>query len=139
MTHHISTQPARTRTSSVRSLTATVTVTAVFLLALGACATPPMPTEQLAVAEAAVQRANTTSTQEAAPTELAIAVGKLARARTAVAAGDAMLARRMADEATVDAQLAEQHAAAARAGLAARESENAARVLREEINRKTVR
>jgi hypothetical protein len=45
----------------------------------------------------------------------------------------------MADEATVDAQLAEQRAAAKRAALAAGESETAARVLREEINRKTVR
>jgi hypothetical protein len=118
---------------------ATLAAASAVLLALGACATPPMPTAQLAVAEAAVQRANTTSTQESAPAELATAVGKLARARSAVTAGDPVLARRMADEATVDAQLAEQHAAAARAVLAARESENAARVLREEINRKTVR
>jgi hypothetical protein len=112
---------------------------ALLLLALGGCATAPMPTEQLAVAEAAVQRANTTSTQEAAPAELATAVGKLARARSAVTAGDAVLAGRMADEATVDAQLAEQHAQASRAALAARESDAAARVLREEINRKTLR
>jgi hypothetical protein len=126
------------RTMAVTTLTTLVASSAV-LLALGGCASTPMPTEQLAVAEAAVQRANTTSTQEAAPAELATAVGKLARARSAVTAGDAMLARRMADEATVDAQMAEQHAAASRATLAARESENAARVLREEINRKTVR
>jgi hypothetical protein len=112
---------------------------ALLLLTLGGCATAPMPTEQLAVAEAAVQRANTTSTQEAAPAELATAVGKLARARSAVTAGDAVLAGRMADEATVDAQLAEQHAQASRAALAARESDTAARVLREEINRKTLR
>ena len=126
------------RPLAVTTLT-TLAVTSALLLTLGGCATPPMPTAQLAMAEAAVQRANTSSTQEAAPAELATAVGKLARARAAVTAGDAPLARRMADEATVDAQLAEQRAAAARAGLAARESENAARVLREEINRKTVR
>jgi hypothetical protein len=130
------THPQHTPT---RRASAALAATAALLLALGGCATAPMPTEQLAVAEAAVQRANTSSTQEAAPGELATAVGKLARARSAVAAGDAVLARRMADEATVDAQLADQHAAAARAGLAARESENAARVLREEIDRKTVR
>jgi hypothetical protein len=126
------------RTMAVTTL-ATLAAASSLLLALGACATPPMPTAQLAVAEAAVQRANTTSTQESAPAELATAVGKLARARGAVTAGDAVLALRMADEATVDAQLAEQRAAATRATLAARESENAARVLREEINRKTVR
>jgi hypothetical protein len=132
MTHQQRTRPTLARPT----LTAAV---AAGLLVLAGCATAPMPTEQLAVAEAAVQRANTTSTQEAAPAELATAVGKLARARSAVTAGDAVLARRMADEATVDAQLAEQHAQAGRAALAARESENAARVLREEINRKTVR
>jgi hypothetical protein len=126
------------RTMAVTTLTTLAAASAV-LLALGGCASTPMPTAQLAVAEAAVQRANTTSTQESAPAELATAVGKLARARSAVTAGDAVLARRMADEATVDAQLAEQRAAAKRATLAASESENAARVLREEINRKTVR
>jgi hypothetical protein len=123
---------------TLASSTVTAAVAA-WLLVLGGCASAPMPTEQLAVAEAAVQRANTTSTQEAAPAELATAVGKLARARSAVTSGDAVLARRMADEATVDAQLAEQHAQASRAALAARESDNAARVLREEINRKTTR
>ena len=129
------------RTMAMNTLSAMIATSAasVLVLALGGCASTPMPTEQLAVAEAAVQRANTTSTQESAPAELATAVGKLARARSAVTAGDAMLARRMADEATVDAQLAEQRAAAARAALAARESEDAARVLREEINRKSVR
>jgi hypothetical protein len=134
MTH----EKTNDRTMAVTTLTTLAAASAV-LLALGGCASTPMPTEQLAVAEAAVQRANTTSTQEAAPAELATAVGKLARARTAVTAGDAMLARRMADEATVDAQLAEQRASAKRAALAATESESAARVLREEINRKTVR
>ncbi len=134
MTH----QQQTYRTMATRPLV-TLAITSAVLLALGGCATAPMPTEQLAVAEAAVQRASTTSTQEAAPAELATAVGKLARARSAVTAGDPVLARRMADEATVDAQVAEQTAAAKRAGLAARESENAARVLREEINRKTVR
>ncbi len=133
------TQENRIYRKMVTTTLSSLGAVSVVVLALGGCASTPMPTEQLAVAEAAVQRASTTSTQESAPAELATAVGKLARARSAVTAGDAMLARRMADEATVDAQLAEQRAAAARAGLAARESENAASVLREEINRKTVR
>ncbi len=131
MTHPISLSPTTARRAAAAA--------AALLLALGGCATAPMPTERLAVAEAAVQRANTSSTQEAAPAELATAVGKLARARGAVSTGDSVLAGRMADEATVDAQVAEQHAAAARAGAAARESDDAARALREELGRKTVR
>lgn len=108
------------------------------LLASG-CASTPMPVEQLAVAEAAVQRASTASTRESAPAELGLATTKLASARSAVAAGDANRARMLADEATADALVAEMRAQSVRATKAARESEDAARVLREEINRKTPR
>jgi hypothetical protein len=115
-----------------------VALGAAVLLASG-CASTPMPVEELAVAEAAVQRASTASTRESAPAELGVAVAKLASARSAVTAGDAGRARLLADEATVDAQVAEMRAQAVRASKAARESEDAARVLREEINRKTPR
>lgn len=106
-------------------------------LLLNACASAPVPPEQLAVAEAAVQRASTAQTSEAAPAELRLATSKLADARSAVTAGDIERARRLAIEATVDAEAAEIHAQAVRADRAARDSEDAARVLREEINRKT--
>ena len=109
------------------------------VIALGGCASAPPPVEQLAVAEAAVQRANTNATQQAAPTELAVAVAKLSRARSAAAAGESEQARRLATEATVDAQRAEMRAQNTRATLAAKDSEDAARVLREELNRKTPR
>ena len=89
--------------------------------------------------EAAVQRASTASTRESAPAELGVAVAKLASARSAVTAGDAGRARMLADEATADAQVAEMRAQSVRASKAARESEDAARVLREEISRKTPR
>jgi hypothetical protein len=106
---------------------------------LAACASAPMPTEQLAVAEAAVQRASSVSTRESAPAELGMAVDKLARARSAVQAGDAERARRLADEAALDAQVADIRAQTVRANLAARDSEAAARVLREELTRQTPR
>ena len=64
---------------------------------------------------------------------------KLASARSAQAAGNNDAARRLANEATLDAQVAEMHAQAARSTRASRESDDAARVLREEINRKTPR
>ncbi len=104
-------------------------------LVLGACATVPEPSEQMAVAEAAVQRASTAGTSESAPAELGVAVAKLAAARSAMRAGDRERARNLADEATLDAQVAESRADAVRSTRAAAESDEAARVLREELSR----
>jgi uncharacterized cupredoxin-like copper-binding protein len=108
-------------------------------LLLAGCASAPPPNEQMAVAEAAVARASTTSTTESAGPELRVAVAKLASARTALAAGEPLVARRLAEQAALDAQVAELHAQTVRSRKSAQESEDAARVLREEINRKTVR
>ena len=125
----------RTDTPYLLRLLAVVAACAAVVL-LDGCATAPPPVEQMAVAEAAVQRANTASTTENAAAELGIAVNKLARARSAQAAGDNLTARRLADEAVLDAQVAELHAQTMRSTKAARETEDAARVLREEIARK---
>ena len=103
------------------------------------CASTPVSVEQMAVAESAVQRANTSSTSENAAGELQIAVAKLASARQAVANKDYDRARQLAEEAEVDAQVAELHAQSTRSRKAAQESLDAARVLREEINRKITR
>lgn len=116
-----------------------LTLLACAALTLGACATAPVPMQEMAVAEAAVLRANGSRTGQHAPAELAVAVAKLNSARTALAAGNSDQARRLAHEATLDAQVAELHADAVQATAAARESEDAARVLREEIIRKTPR
>lgn len=115
----------------------------VLALALGAvlagCASVPAPTEQLAVAEAAVQRANTTGTSETSAIELKVATSKLAAARQAMAGKDYELAGRLAEQAEVDAEVAVLRAQSARSRLAAQESRDASRVLGEEINRKSVR
>lgn len=109
------------------------------LVALAGCASTPAPTEQLAVAEAAVQRANTTTTSESSAVELKVATNKLASARQAMAAKDYELAARLAEQAEVDAQVAELRSQAARSRQAAQEARDASRVLSEEINRKSVR
>ena len=112
---------------------------AALALTLGGCASTPAPSEQMAVAEAAVQRASTSSTSETAASELKIATDKLAGARQAVINKDYDGARQLAEQAEVDAQVAELHAQSERSRKAAQESQDAARALREEINRKTVR
>ena len=112
---------------------------AVAILIGGCAATPPIPNERLAVAEAAVQRANTDSTSKNAAGELQIAIAKLASAKQAVASKDYELADRLAEQAVIDAQVAEIRAQSARTQKSAQESQEAARVLREEIDRQNAR
>ncbi|MDO9002426.1 MAG: DUF4398 domain-containing protein [Aquabacterium sp.] len=120
---------------------------AVFILAVlgpmallvAGCASKPGPKAEMAVANAAVQRASTTGTSEDAPAQLQVATAKLASARQAMEAKDFERAKQLAEQAQVDAQVAELHAQSERSRKAAQESENAARVLRDEINRNTVR
>ena len=109
---------------------------AVTVLALGACASAPVPTEQLAVTTAAVAQAVRVGGQELAPTEMAAARDKLVRAQLAVAAKDNEQALRLAQAAQADAQLAASKAEAAKARKAQAELDEAARVLREEMARK---
>jgi predicted component of type VI protein secretion system len=119
------------RSARVLALTTTL------MILVTACASTPPPTSQIAVAEAAVQRATTSNTSEHAPAELQIAIAKLASARDALARKEYDLARERAAEAELDAEVALVRAQAVSAVKAAQESEEAARVLREEINRKT--
>jgi hypothetical protein len=106
---------------------------------LGACASTPPPVEKMAVAEAAVERASSAGTRENAPAELQIAIGKLTRARQAVVNKDYEHAGQLAEQAELDAHVAEARAQSVRSQRSATESQNAARVLQEEINRKIVR
>jgi Domain of unknown function (DUF4398) len=106
---------------------------------LSACASTPIPKEQMAVAEAAVQHANTTNTSDHAAGQLQLAVSKLTAARAAMASKDYGQARQLAEQVEVDAQVAELHAQTVRAGKSAAEAQDAERALREEIGRKTNR
>jgi Domain of unknown function (DUF4398) len=128
-------QPPVRRWQALAALVAASALT----VGLGGCASPPAPVEQLAVAEAAVQRAGTASTAETAAMELRVATDKLAAARSALAGGDRDRARQLAEQAEVDAQVAEIHAQARRSRKAAQETQDAARVLREEMDRKAPR
>lgn len=80
------------------------------LLALGACSAHK-PVAEMARAEQAVQHAETTSEAERlAPVELTSAQTKLAAARRAMDDHDYTEARRLAEDALADAQLAESKA-----------------------------
>jgi hypothetical protein len=105
-------------------------------LALGACASTPAPTEQVAVATAAVNAAAGAGGTEGAPLEMKAARDKLARANAAMVAKDYDIALALAQQSQVDAQLAQARTEAAKAQKAADETQDAARALREEMNRK---
>lgn len=115
---------------------AVLTASALGLL-LTACAStpPPMANEQIAAAQVAVQRANTTDTIQNAPQELQVATAKLLSAREALASGNTLRASQLAEQAQVDARRAEVHAQSEAARKDAKESQDAAQALRDEINR----
>ena len=127
-------QPPRSRRLSFSAL-ATLAASA----ALAACASTPPPNESMAVAEAAVTRASNPGTSEAAPAALAVAVNKLASSRAALTRGEMETARWLAEQAALDAQVADSQAQAVRARKAATETLAAAAALREELNRKSPR
>ena len=80
--------------------------------AIVACASAPLPTEKLAIAQGSLQRAERANAAQFAQIELDAARQKLAAAEAAADKRDAEIASRMADQADVDAQLAESTARA---------------------------
>jgi DNA repair ATPase RecN len=109
-------------------------VCAAAMLALGACASNPIPNEKIAVARASVQRAEQSGAQDLAPVELSTARDKLQRAEKAAADHDAQPATMLAEQANVDAELAEATAQQHRSHKAETELEASLQALREQAN-----
>lgn len=104
-------------------------------LALTGCASAPIPTEQLAVSKTAVDSATTAGGTEFAPLELKTARDKLEAANLAVSQKKYEQAAALAEEAQVDAKLAETKALSAKAQKAVAETQDNLRTLLQEINR----
>jgi hypothetical protein len=104
---------------------------------LAACASTPIPNEKIAVAKASLQRAEQSGAPELAPVELASARDKLNRAEKAAADHDAEPATMLAEQANVDAQLAEATATQQRSHKAAMEFDASMQALRTESMRNT--
>jgi Domain of unknown function (DUF4398) len=106
------------------------------LLGLAACASGPAPDAEMAAAELALGQAEDADAAARAPAPYALARDKLERARAAMADGENIEARRLAEQALVDAQLAQ---AAARSEIArqnATELRQSIETLREELARR---
>jgi hypothetical protein len=108
---------------------------ALSLIVTAAFAGSPVADETIAVAKAAVQRAEQSGAPQAAPVELAAARDKLARAEKANADHRPKPAIALADQATIDAQVAEATAQKERAAKAAAEFDASMATLRQESNR----
>ena len=109
------------------------------VLAFGivACASTPMPADKLALAKSSVDRAEQAQAAQFAQVELTTARNKLAAAQSAADKRDAELAARMADQAQVDAQLAEFTARAKQQEQLANQMDQSLRDLRQESLRNT--
>jgi septal ring factor EnvC (AmiA/AmiB activator) len=101
-----------------------------------ACASTPMPVEKLAVAKSSLERAEQAQAAQFAQVELNAARSKLAAAQAAVEKRDADVAARLADQADVDAQLAESTARAKQQEQLVTEMDASLRDLRNETLRR---
>jgi hypothetical protein len=122
--------------SNARTLRFAAPLAVAGLALLTACASTPPPTAEMAVGRAAVERATGPAAAEA-PVEMAAARDKITRANAAFAKEDYALARQLATEAEADATLAEAKSRAVRSSRALAEVQDALRMLREEMARKT--
>jgi len=111
----------------------TIFLSATFLAA--GCASIPAPTEQIAVSKAAVKSAINEGGNEYAPLETKSAIDKMTAADRAMAEKKYLDAKRLAEQAELDAKLAETKADYAKTQKAVEDSQESNRVLREEIDR----
>lgn len=121
-------------TKNVKQLRAVLCVAAVVLIA--GCSSLKTPaTASVAVSKAAVENAAGAGATELAPVEMQSAREKMALANKAMANKDYKLARDLANQAQVDAKLAQSKANSAKAQTAADALQEDVRILREELDR----
>lgn len=126
--------PGSNRSAKSAGMPAIVAVTAIFM---AGCASIPAPTEQFAVSKAAITSATRSGGNEHAPLELKSAMDKMERAEQAMQKEDYLLAGRLAEQAQLDAKLAETKTDLAKTQKTVDDTQESNRVLREEINRTT--
>ena len=103
-------------------------------LGVAACAGDPAPDAEMARADLAVSQAEDANAGTHAPGPYALAQDKLERAREAVADDDNVAARRLAEQAAADAELAEAQARSEVARQNAAELRANIGTLREEVD-----
>ncbi|MDA8329361.1 MAG: DUF4398 domain-containing protein [Betaproteobacteria bacterium] len=102
---------------------------------IAGCASTPAPTEQMATSRAAINNASSAGGEEYAPLQLQSAKAKMDAAEQAMKAENYVLARRLAEEAQADADLAVAMARSDKAAKAAKAVQQDSHALRQEIDR----
>ncbi|MGZ8153594.1 MAG: DUF4398 domain-containing protein [Methylococcaceae bacterium] len=102
---------------------------------IAGCAGAPAPLEQMAVSRVAVKSATSAGSNEFAPLLLKSAMDKMDAAERAMIAEDYPLARQLAEQAQVDAQLAAATARSTKAQKAVSALQEGNNALRQEIDR----
>jgi predicted S18 family serine protease len=100
----------------------------------GACATTNPPTQQLTETETVIRQAGQIGADDYAPLELRQARQKLEQARATYNREDYEEAARLAEQAKVDAELAQIKTLSGKAQLAVRELRESIRLLQEELS-----
>lgn len=109
-----------------------------FMVVLAGCAAQaPVPEKQFTLATQSIAQAERSGAVEFAPVELKSARDKLSQAKLAMDKEENLKAGRLADEAMVDANLAEAKARSAKSQKVVDELRESIRILREELNQKT--
>jgi hypothetical protein len=116
-------------------LSRTAVALAAIAVGVAAYGASPVADEKIAVAKASIGRAEQAGAPQAAPVELAAARDKLARAEKAQADHDAKPAIMLAEQANIDAQVAEATAQQQRSKKAATEFDTSMDALRQESMR----
>ncbi|MBV8047598.1 MAG: DUF4398 domain-containing protein [Paludibacterium sp.] len=106
---------------------------------LVACASSPLPREQLAAAQSAIDHAQNAGASQYASHELARARDRLEQARNAVLLNETERARRFAAEAEIAATLALVRTGTAKSSRAVEELDRSIRALRQEIDERARR
>jgi hypothetical protein len=104
------------------------------LAGLTACSSPP-PDQELQAAEMSITNAENARVADYASPELGQARDKLAAAKAAVSEGNMMNAKRLAEQAQIDAQLATAKASAAKAAAVNTDMKNSTETLKSEMDR----
>jgi predicted S18 family serine protease len=106
----------------------------ILILLTGACASTNPPTQQLTETETVIRQADQVGAGNYAPLEIREARQKLEKARLAYNEEEYDEAARLAEQAKVDAELAQIMTLSAKAQLAVRELRESIRLLQEELS-----
>ena len=110
-------------------------ITSCIVVLAGCAAQTPIPETQVTLATQSITQAERSGAVEFAPVELQSARDKLSQAKLAMNKKENLKARRLADEAMVDANLAEAKARSAKSQKVVAELKESIRILQEEMNR----